>query len=220
MTGTVTFGLYNPSSLFAGNDNVGHRDVTYATAGVAKIVLRGTLMGRVASGGTAGTPTAKAGNTGVVVVSMDGTAPVGAGAEAGTYQIVWTAATTFNVVDPNGDVIGAGTNGAGFNGELKFTVGTPSPAMIAGDTYTVVVAVVDKYVPSKAGVSDGSQIPTGIAAIDTDVTSADVISPMYMKGSFAWEQMVADASWSYAGAEAVLRQNNSQLYLKTLGALG
>ena len=221
MTGTVSFSMYDPSSLFGGAHGPVHRSITYAGA-IGALVKRGTLLGRVSSG-TAGAPAAKTGNTGIVTITMDGTTPVQAGATSGVYRIVWTDATHFTVYDPNGDQIGTGTNSGGFNGQIKFTVGTPSPAMVANDEYDVTVSSADKYVVSKATATDGSQQASGFAvsAIDVDLTGGtDTVGPAYFHGEFAAEVMIFDPSWTSAGAEEALRQAGSQIYIKQLGTLG
>jgi len=226
--GTTFYNMYDPTSLFAGADDIIHRDITYATAGVAGVVNRGTVMGRVSSGGTAGAASAVVsgggvGSPGNAVITMDGT-PVQTGAMSGTYKIVFTSATAYSVYDPAGDLVGSTTLGSAsgaFNNQIKIdSIVAGNTAMVAGDYYTVAVAVVDKYIPCVRTATDGSQVPVCVSAWNVDVTSADVVAPAYFHGTFAGQVLIFDASWTYTGLEDAFRVNNIPIFVKDLGVLG
>ena len=79
----------------------------------------------------------------------------------------------------------------------------------------------DKYIASVATATDGSQNPVAILAPTTvDASAADVITPAYFEGVFAYEKLTVDASWSFATLEAAFRKNNIPIYLRSIGVLG
>lgn len=115
-------------------------------------VKSGALLAQVDAG--AGTYAVDAGSTGNPTA---GTVVVGAAAIPGVYTITFTAATKFDVEDPNGVVIGSGTLGVAFSkaglGVTLTAGGTPA---VAGDRATITVAAGSgKYVPYTAGAAAG-----------------------------------------------------------------
>lgn len=78
------------------------------------------------------------GNTGDATI---GTLSVADPAYAGDYAVEMTAATTFNVKDPDGRILGSGSAGTEFSaGGVTFTVTAGSTPCVAGDGFTVTVA--------------------------------------------------------------------------------
>lgn len=115
-------------------------------------VKSGALLAQVDAG--AGTYAVDAGSTGNPTA---GTVVVGAAAIPGVYTITFTAATKFDVEDPNGVKIGSGTLGVAFSkaglGVTLTAGGTPA---VAGDRATITVAAGSgKYVPYTAGAAAG-----------------------------------------------------------------
>jgi len=108
-----------------------------AVAGVYKLRATSTGPG-VAANGT----------TGAVVGTGNGaitaTPATGAGAKVGTYQAVCIAAVTnlgtFEVIDPNGVMIGLATVGTPFTTQLTFTIADGSADWVVGDHFPIVVA--------------------------------------------------------------------------------
>lgn len=98
----------------------------------------------------AGSLLTKSGDTGAGTFAMDagstgnptsGAITVGAAAIPGKYTITFTAATKFDVEDPDGVKIGSGTTGVAFNkGGLGFTLTAGGTAAVAGDTGAITVA--------------------------------------------------------------------------------
>ena len=103
-------------------------------------VLRSTI-----TAGT-GTYTADAGNTGNFTV---GAITVADPAKVGNYHIVFTAATAFDLYDPNGIFVVAGATGTAINIEagegLSFTITAGGTAAVAGDSGVIAVAGTVKY---------------------------------------------------------------------------
>jgi len=59
----------------------------------------------------------------------------------GDYRVEFTAATTFNVRDPNGKIVGKGSTGSAFAAGVKFTITAGGTAFVAGDFFTINVDV-------------------------------------------------------------------------------
>ena len=112
----------------------------------------GTILAQVDTGtaafamdsGATGNPTA-------------GTITVGAAALPGVYVVEFTAATKYDVEDPNGVRVGSGTLGSAFSkGGLGFTLTAGGTAAVAGDTAKITVATgTGKYVAYTASAAAG-----------------------------------------------------------------
>ena len=88
----------------------------------------------------AGAVTAGAKPSGNVGTGTIGTLSAGIGAVVGTYRVLFTGATTFNVFDPNNAQLGAGATGTAFSDEVVFTITAGGTAFAAGDGFYVTVA--------------------------------------------------------------------------------
>jgi hypothetical protein len=124
----------------------------------------------VTQSGTAvksGTLLTQAGDAGAGAFAMDagaagnptsGAIVVGAAAKPGVHGIQFTAATKFDVEDPDGVKIGNGTLGSAFSkAGLGFTLTAGGNPAVQGDTAKITVAVGNgKYVPYTA---DGAAGP-------------------------------------------------------------
>ena len=228
---TVTYSKYDPSGLFAGSSDIIARHVPFAVD-ASSVIRRGEPIGRVTSGGSvaisattpSGTPLQGAGATvgNATIVLASPAIVVGSVPTAGDYKVLYTAATTFDVYDPKGDKVGSGTGGTLFADGISFTATAGNTAMVAGNYFLLTVTVVDLYIRSKATATDGSQVPVGVCAADVDATGGAVGGLIYDHGEFAGEvmQQVFDSSWTIVGLQNVLRQNNSKIYVRSLGALG
>lgn len=76
-------------------------------------------------------------NTGNATI---GTLSVDADAKPGAYTVDFTAATAFNVYDPDGLLMRAGATGTEFSaGGVTFTITAGDTACVAGDSFTVTV---------------------------------------------------------------------------------
>lgn len=116
-------------------------------------------------GAVSATAAAAAGNTGNGAITVASPA-VTAKAKNGEYSLIFTGATTFDVEDPDGKKIGSGTSGTAFSKEIKFTLAAGSTANVAGDRYTITVAVETgdlEAVPFNPAGTDGSEKPTAMA---------------------------------------------------------
>ena len=100
---------------------------------------------------------------------------VGAGAQIGTYRIVFTSNTAFNVTDPSGDAVGSGTVGTAFNtGGVAFTITAGATAFAAGDEGAITIDPGSgKYVPFDPAGTGGAEVAKGILVEDVDATDAN-----------------------------------------------
>jgi hypothetical protein len=121
----------------------------------------GTVMGKVLiAGGAPGSAVANAGNTGN---GTFGAITADPGSQAGKYTIVFTGATTFNVFDPRGALVGAGTPGVAFATQLGFTITAGGTAFVDGDGFTITVAAgTGQVVPVSSTAIDGSSVAMGV----------------------------------------------------------
>jgi hypothetical protein len=151
----------------------GHQSRESITLTGATKVYAGTILGQAKLGAAtsaAGTNTGN-GTMGAIVV--------GAGAQAGAYVLSITKAATnagdFEVIDPQGDVVGLGTVGTAFSGGgLSFTLADGATDFAVGDKFTITVAAgTGKYAPLNLSATDGTQTPAGILFATKDATSAD-----------------------------------------------
>lgn len=156
-------GLLSEANFHRSRDNI----IVVSGSG---ILVPGTVLGKVGVG--AATATADGGNTGNATISAVTT---GDGAKSGTYRIEFTAATKFDVIDPDGFKLKSGSTGTAYSDDLGFTITAGGTAMVAGDFFTVAVAAgTKKYKPSAATGTDGSQSASAILLYPVDATDADV----------------------------------------------
>jgi hypothetical protein len=138
-------------------------------AGICDI---GLVLGKLLIG--AATSAAKTGgNTGTGTM---GAVTVNQGAKRGVYQVRFTAATVFQVMDPDGNVIGGnGATGTAFADDLGFTITAGGTAFVAGDGFDITVAAgSEKLVAYDPTAKDGSQVADSVLLHKVDATSEDV----------------------------------------------
>lgn len=133
----------------------------------------GQVLGKITIG--AATAAVFGSNTGNGVF---GAVTVGAAAQPGVYavKIIEAAANggKFQVVDPQGDVVGIGTVGAAFSGGgLSFTIADGATDFVAGDSWTVTVAAGSgEYVAWDPAGTDGRQHAVAILFAPTNAADA------------------------------------------------
>jgi hypothetical protein len=185
-------------------------------AGVLDI---GTVLGKITTG--AATAAAKAGNTGNGTISA---ITVNQGAKLGVYKVRFTAATAFQVMDPDGNVIGGnGATGAAFSDDLGFTITAGGTAFVAGDGFDITVAAGSgKLVAYDPTAKDGSQVADSVLLHKVDATSQDVagavilangpaeISPAGLKwGANVTTQAQKDAALATLAAKLILARQSA-----------
>lgn len=157
------------------------RDTAVLAANSAEVSI-GTVLGEITLGSAAAA--AKAGNTGTGTCTMDATTPVLQGAKDGVYTVRFTAATTFTVEDPDGNVIGTGVNGTAFADDIKFVTAAGGTAFIAGDGFDITVspATTEKFAPLSFTARDGSDKPAAIALAPRATSTSDQKIPVGARG--------------------------------------
>ena len=129
---SLTNTVFSPDQLIAGSHDIVTENVTIAQG---YNLVRGTLIGQQTNllYGAVSTPQtiALGANTGNGTISA---VTNGVQVKLGTYRINMTAATTFNVLDPTGELLGTGNTGVAFTSlQINFTVtagGTPLPSWL------------------------------------------------------------------------------------------
>jgi hypothetical protein len=205
-----------PDNLFAGNYPVAAK--TALITGAAAL-LRGTVLGRTHVTATDDNGAAGAGNTGTGTI---GTVSADDGAQKGVWRITAmepaTDAGKFLVTRPDGTIDGTATVAVAYNGGINFTIADGGTDFIAGDFFTVTVGEgTEKYKPSLAAATDGSQVPVAILSEDVDVTSEDKEAGIYLTGDFSVAALTFGTGHTAASTKIGLEARN--IYLKsTVGA--
>lgn len=170
------------------------------------VLARGSVLGLITL--AAGTPTAKAGNTGNGTIS--GVA-LKTKAKLGTYTLKCTAAATnagtFAVYDPDGNRMPDATVAVAYvSNQINFTIGDGDADFIVGDELYIPVAAGSGKgkLLDKASV-DGSQTAKFILADTIDTTSADVVAQCYESGKFNRQALIFAENNTAADHEGSLR---------------
>lgn len=179
----------------------GYRSREQAIIASGSGVLRpGAVLGKVATGNA--TAEANEGNTGNATMSA---VTMSGGAKSGVYTVTFTAATKFDVHDPDGFKIKSGTTGAAYSDDLGFTITAGGTPMAAGDGFTISVAPgAAKYAPFDPSKSDGSEVAAAILYEGCDATAADVRRTVTVRDTevhaavLVWGEDVTDSQKSTA----------------------
>lgn len=191
---------YVPDQLIAGDKKIVSE--TILLTGASPLV-RGTVLGQMSSG-SVGSAVAAAGNVGDGIISAISR---GASYQAGQYTILFSGATAYTVINPDGETIGSMTTAGAFtSAEINFTFTADTDAMGSGDSFTIAIASgTGPFKESVATASDGSQTPTAILADNADPSSGAVRAGVYLAGEFNINALIYDASWTKDTVKAALR---------------
>ncbi|MES0108392.1 head decoration protein [Mesorhizobium sp. M0013] len=162
-------GAYIVSEAAGATGGMRSREAGVLASGSGKLV-DGTILGQIS---VAAVPVAaaKGGNTGNATISA--VAP-GPGAKVGVYSVEFTAATKFDVVDPEGFKIKSGSTGAAYADDLGFTITVGATPMVAGDGFNITVSAgTRKFKPYDPAAVDGSQKARAVLFGNVDATAAD-----------------------------------------------
>lgn len=198
-----------------GNKSISREAITVLAD---EVLVAGQVLGKVAVG-TASSAAKAGGNTGDGAM---GAVTVGAGAQVGVYALRVTEAAanagSFEVTDPEGDVVGIGTVGVAFSGGgLSFTLADGATDFAVGDGFDITVAEGSgKYVELDPAGTDGSQIAAGILFDNVDATGADTAGVAIVRlaevnaAELTWPDGITDpqkatATAQLAAASVVLR---------------
>lgn len=169
---TLTQGKFNAEFLLSYQGKYSLDVVTLADSNPA--LKAGTLLGKITA--SSATSAAKAGgNTGNGTM---GAITVSAGALAGVYKLRITKAATnagdFEVIDPQGDVVGIGSVAAAYSmGGLAFTLADGATDFAVGDGFDITVTGSGKYVAYSNSATDGSDVVAAILKDNVPNSTAD-----------------------------------------------
>jgi hypothetical protein len=140
------------------------KGVLAADLPVGSVVERATLAANTVA-------TANTQNTGNGTVSA---VSVLAAALPGTYTVVFTSATAFNVMNPSGTLVASGSTGTAFNTQINFTITAGATAFVAGDGFRIMVDVTRwQYAIWNAGTVFGVLYEGGLAGQERAVVARD-----------------------------------------------
>lgn len=133
-----------------------------------QIMLVGSAAGRIAAGtvlgkkrvGTIGAAAKSGGNTGNATISA---VTAKKGSKSGVYRVEFTAATKFDVIDPEGFKVKSGSTGAAYSDDLGFTITAGGTPMVAGDAFDITVELIDgEYAPLDLTAAGGLEEASGV----------------------------------------------------------
>lgn len=199
---SLTEGKYAGEFVLAEANGMLSRDNITVLSGEASLKA-GHVLGRKLVSPTVGAAAALGTNTGNGVF---GTPTAGTGVQRGTYRVVMTEpgsnVGTFEVIDPNGVVIGDGVVASAFAGEIAFTIADGATDFVSGDAFTIAVSGgTYKYKEYDPADTDGGQRPSGILYDNVDATSADKAGVAVTRQA---EVRGADLTW-YSGADTAAK---------------
>lgn len=120
-----------------------------------------------AAAGVAGT------NTGNATM---GATTAGDNAAIGTFTVIFTAATAFYVVNPDGVRLKDGATGVAYNDQVGFTITAGATPMVAGDSFTIAVTL--STTPKVTSFTTGSK-PYSVMYDAVDASSGTVVGKAY-----------------------------------------
>jgi len=171
-----TEGAYAGEFLLSEANGTRSREEVVIGAG-SGVLVAGTLIALITAS-NALTPTADSGNTGNGTI---GSVTVTSAAVTGNYLLTITEAVedggAFELVDPSGQVVGAGTVGQAFTGGgLTFTLSAGATDFAEGDGFTLAVqANLGEYTAyDDDGTDDGRRSASGILYASVDASVNDV----------------------------------------------
>lgn len=187
-----TEGVYTGEFLLSEANGSRSREEVVISAG-SGILKAGTLIALITAA-NALTPVAKAGNVGNGTIAS---VTVTSAAASGAYNlaIIEAAANAgkFELVGPNGALVGEGTVGQAFTGAgLTFTLGDGATDFVVGDGFTLtVLANLGEYTAyDDDGTDDGRRAASGILYASVDATVNDVRAVGVMRDAEVIERLL------------------------------
>jgi hypothetical protein len=184
-----------------------------------EVLKAGHVVGRRLVSPTFGTMTALGTNTGN---GTPGAVTMGTnnGARRGTYRVVITEpganVGTFEVIGPDGQVVGDGVVATLFDNEIQFTLADGATDFVAGDAFTVEVSAgTYKYKEYDVADADGGQRAWGVLYAAVDATGADKPGVLIARSA---EVRAGDLQW-FSGATQAQKDIAADKFLAPLGII-
>jgi len=154
---------------FIVSESRGRRSRDQGTLAAGQKVTAGTVLGMIL--GSTAAATALRTNTGNGTFGAIAVLPP---AVEGRYQLTMETATTFVVIDPQGNELPGGSTGVAYaQGGLGFTLTAGGTAFVQGDAFDLNVSATGAgYALYDPTLGNGQEVATGIALSDTDATNA------------------------------------------------
>jgi hypothetical protein len=188
---------YLPDQLIAGPYPTVTENETVISQGSS--LARGTVMGKILAGAVTAVGPTGTGNGTISAVTK-----AGQSVQLGAYRIQMTAATAFDVIDPNGRKLKSGSTGVAYSDDIAFTITAGGTPFVAGDYFTATVAAgSNKITPAVATATDGSHKPIGVLVDKVD-SGSDFIAGVYKTGEFNGNSLTLDASYTLATIKPLL----------------
>lgn len=185
-----TEGRHTAEHLISDNDKAGHLSREQITVGEGANLEPGTVLGKVSVSPSPTSAAKQGGNTGNGTM---GAVAATAAAKVGVYKVVFTAATKFDVIDPDGFKLKSGTAGQAYKDDVEFTVTAGGNAFVADDGFDVTVPnQTYEYQMLDLSATNGMQNPAGVLyghafAADEDVRAvANVRDSVVRAESLVW----------------------------------
>lgn len=149
---------------FMVSESPGFRSREAVTVAISQTLVAGQIVGFVGKALDASASAVVGTGNGVITL---GTPKFNDGVKPGNYRVVFvepvTNLGTFQVEDPDGNVVGTGVVGTLFNGPVRFTVADGATDFVAGDYFTITVFPdVPQAKALTLAATDGSQIAAGV----------------------------------------------------------
>lgn len=187
-----------------------------AGSGADRVLTAGMVLGARLSGTAASV--ADAGNTGDGAM---GAVTVAGNAKDGAYQLVIietiAALGTFQVEDPDGQIVGTGNVGTVFTGGgLSFTLSDGAADFLAGDRFTITVTqTARKHLQLDPAAGTGEAVPSGLLLADkTAPDGVDVVTAVLVR-----DAEVNGAEIVYPGGITAAEKADAIQVLEKLGII-
>jgi hypothetical protein len=169
----------------------------------AGALVRGQVLGKI----TKGAVTSSFSGTGNGTLTLDATEPRLSGSKAGTYKVVFTGATTYKVIDPDGNIIGIESALGSFANKLKFSIAAGATAFVAGDVFSLVVASGSGYLAAFSSEAvDGTEQLYALLLEGVENSTDVQYAPVALTGEYVADALVfANEDDSYKLFEDELR---------------
>lgn len=149
----------NRTAEFLLSEAHGQRSRENAILGPTTVPLQAGQLLALSGAGTATAAPKAGGNTGNGTVSA---VTIKSSAKSGVYRAIFTTATKFTVVDPEGHDLVDGRTGTAYATDLGFTITAGGTAFVADDEFVITVApamgIYAAYDPTKAATAPASAV--------------------------------------------------------------